>query len=356
MDFLKTEFLGTELFNWGIIIVILLVGFLLRKVISKWISHLIFLIFGSAAKIVGRDRFDEKVKNPLEFLTMMGSIYLAGFYLKFAEVISFIGKGLEKILLVVVVYGFIWLGTRMVDYLGEIFKYKAGETDGKMDDQLVIFMIDVIKVVVWITAILIILSKVFGVNVGTLVAGLGIVGLALAMASKESVENVIGSLTVFFDQPFQYGDIITIGGITGTVKKIGFRSTELITGDKTIVIMPNRNLITATIENFSNRTHRKTNFNIGLVYGTTKEQLDGIMHNIKAHLSGSSAIDEEPLVVFTNLGDSSLEIRIQYLTSLGFTEDLEFKQGLLFDIMQIVKRYGSDFAYPTQTILLESNK
>jgi len=355
MEILKENYLGTELYNWIIFFTIVSVGFLLRRVISKWVSHIIFLTLGKSAKFVGRDLFEKKVKKPLEFLTIIGSIYISGFYIKFSESISYIGSSLEKILLLIVVYGFIWLGTRMVDYLGEIFKHKADATEGKMDDQLVIFMIEVIKVFVWVTAILIILSNVFHVNVVTLVAGLGIVGLALAMASKESVENIIGSLTVFFDQPFKYGDVITIGGVTGTVQKIGFRSTEMITGDKTLVTFPNRNLITSTIENYSERELRKTNFNIELVHGTSMEKIGFIMAGIQAYLNPIEDIEGEPLVVFSGIEKGSMIIRIQYLTKVGFREDLEIKQNLLFKIMETVRENGSSFSSPNQTLVVENN-
>ena len=130
--------------------------------------------------------------------------------------------------------------------IGLILKKKAEATENKMDDQLIPFAIEIGKILAVIFAIFIILGNIFGVNITALATGLGIGGVALAMASKESLENLLGSFTIFFDRPFTVGDMVTVGSVTGVVEKVGFRSTRIRTFDKSIVTVPNKKMIDAT--------------------------------------------------------------------------------------------------------------
>ena len=124
-----------------------------------------------------------------------------------------------------------------------------------------------------------------GVNIIALTTGLGIGGIALAMASKESLENLLGSFTIFLDQPFTVGDTVTVGSITGTVEKVGFRSTRIRTFDKSIVTVPNKKMIDAELDNLGMRPVRRVKFNIGLTYETSIEQMKLIVADIS--MSGS---------------------------------------------------------------------
>ena len=146
-----------------------------------------------------------------------------------------------------------------------------------MDDQLVPFAMEIIKFIVYIFTIFIILGNVLGVNVTALVTGLGIGGLALAMASKESLENLLGSFTIFLDKPFTVGDNVTAGTITGTVEKVGFRSTQIRTFDKSLVTVKNKKMIDAELDNLGMRPVRRVKFDIGLNYETTAEQMKNIV-------------------------------------------------------------------------------
>ena len=355
MGFLNNEFLGTPAMDWVIFSSIIIVGMLLKRFISKGLSRLIFLVFGKSAQFVGRDAFDRKVKQPLEFITLVGTIYLAGFYIKFSGEWAFAGKGLEKTILIVVVYGIIWLGMRMSEYLGEIFKHKAEETENKLDDQLVPFLVDIMKVFVVVFGGVYALSQVFGIQIGALIAGLGVGGVAIALAAKDSVENLFGSFTVFADQPFKLGDFVKIGGTEGVIEKVGFRSTKLRTIEKTLVIIPNREITTSTIENYSERTNRRTKFHIGLIYDTTVKQILSIKKDIINFLENDSRILNDSIhVYFTDFGASSQDILIQFLADFAdFREDLQLKEDVNLEIKSIVAANGSDFAFPSQTIYIE---
>lgn len=361
MDFFETTYLGNTGLDWTLFMGIILVSVLLKKVFSRLISHLIYLIFKKSATAVGRDKFDHIVKKPLEFIIVLGGVFIAGFYIEpptewgWAPVGEFgIRTVIKDILYILLVYGIIWLGMKLAEYLGLIFSHRATHTDSKLDDQLVPFLVDLLKVLVAVVGIFIILSDVFQVNVATLVAGLGVGGIALALASKDSLENLLGSFTIFFDQPFKVGDFVNFGGVTGTIEKVGFRSTRIRTAEKTFVTVPNRNIINTELDNFSERTHRRSRFEIGLTYDTTAEQIKNISEDILEVLISNELTTNDPIVRFTTFGNSSLNILVQYL---AFTKEyqayLELNEKINFQIMQIVYKHGASFAFPSQSIYIE---
>ena len=156
-----------------------------------------------------------------------------------------------SLLLIITIF---WTILQSIEYIGVRLIFRAEQTDSKVDDQLIPFAIEIGKVLVIIFAIVIVLANVFDQNVTALAAGLGVGGVAVALASKESLENLLGSFTIFLDKPFQVGDVITIGSITGMVEKVGFRSTRVRTFDKSIVTVPNKNLVNVFVPTTPNPT------------------------------------------------------------------------------------------------------
>ena len=162
-------------------------------------------------------------------------------FLDLSELISNKGSGLGIIDIISKAFNFLlllivfWIINRSIDFIGFKLKNRASETESKVDDQLIPFAVDMAKVITIVLGIVMILGNVFDVNIAALVTGLGIGGVAFALASKESLENLLGSFTIFFDKPFTVGDAVTLGGVTGVVEKVGFRSTRIRTFDKSIV-------------------------------------------------------------------------------------------------------------------------
>lgn len=359
---LDKTFLDIALNNWLIFLGATVTGVLFKGMISRSISHLIFLAFKKAAKELGRAQFDTKVKKPLEFIIVLIAIYIGAQYIDYPKSWGLAPSnefGIQMIVkdsfYILLVYGIIWLGMKMAEYLGDIFRLKAENTESKLDDQLVPFLVDLIKVLVVIIGLLIILADVFNVNIATLIAGLGIGGLALAMASKDSLENLLGSFTIFFDQPFKLGDFVKMGGTIGSVEKVGFRSTRIRTADKTYVTIPNRNVISSEVDNYSERTHRRSRFFIGLTYSTNKEQLQIISKEILAYLLENPKTTNDPIVRFNEFGASSLNLLVQYLAyTTDYQEDLELKEEINYKIMEIVAKHNAEFAFPSQSLYIEN--
>ena len=234
-------------------------------------------------------------------------------------------------------------------------KNKALETESKVDDQLIPFAIDIAKVLTIVLGVVMILGNVFDVNVTALVTGLGIGGVAFALASKESLENLLGSFTIFLDKPFQVGDVITIGTITGKVEKVGFRSTRVRTFDKSVVTVPNKNLVNAELDNLGARPVRRVKINIGLTYSTSVDQIKKIVTDIQKLIDDHKQTNQDGKVRFLNFGDSSLDLMVLYFVNSPKWDDLvDTQQEINFKIIEIVKKHESDFAYPTTSVFLEN--
>ncbi|MFO7997986.1 MAG: mechanosensitive ion channel family protein [Bacteroidales bacterium] len=200
------------------------------------------------------------------------------------------------------------------------------------------------------------LGWVFGINVGTLVAGVGLGGLAVALAAKESLENLFGSLTIFLDKPFVVGDLVKVSGITGVVEKVGFRSTRMRTLDKSYVTLPNKKMIDSELDNLSLRTFRRANFVVGLTYSTRIEQMKAVVADIQAMIDNHPNTNQEGLVRFKEFGNSSLDIMVVYFVdTMDWATYLDVKQEINYGIMEIVKKHGADFAFPSRSVYFEKD-
>ncbi|MDC0201978.1 mechanosensitive ion channel family protein, partial [Flavobacteriales bacterium] len=314
----------------------------------------------------GVEKFDNLLTRPIAFFIMLSILYF-GFHaaeFDFEKLKSTLGEGLYNGLVVMVTKGFslIFIYSifrillRIVDYVGLILLKRADETESKMDDQLIPFAIEIIKFIVYIFAVFIILGSVLNVNITALVTGLGIGGLALAMASKESLENLLGSFTIFLDKPFTVGDTVTAGSITGTVEKVGFRSTQLRTFDKSLVTVPNKMMVDAELDNLGMRPVRRVKFNIGLNYETTAEQIKKIVSDIQNMVDNHPKTNDEGKVKFQEFGSSSLDLLVIYFVDSPSWEDLiDVREDINYKIMEIVKKHNSDFAFPSTTVYLQKN-
>ncbi|MDA9285009.1 mechanosensitive ion channel family protein, partial [Flavobacteriaceae bacterium] len=250
-----------------------------------------------------------------------------------------------------------WVILRSIDFVGFKLKNKALETESKVDDQLIPFAIDLAKVISIVLGAVMILGDVFEVNITALVTGLGIGGVAFALASKESLENLLGSFTIFFDKPFTVGDTVTLGGVTGTVEKVGFRSTRIRTFDKSIVTVPNKNIISSELDNLGARPVRRVKFNIGLTYDTSVENIKNIVNDIQILVDEHSMTNQDGRVRFLNFGASSLDIMVLYYVNSPDWESLiDTQQKINYDIINIVNKYKCEFAFPSTSVYIEKNQ
>jgi MscS family membrane protein len=193
-----------------------------------------------------------------------------------------------------------------------------------------------------------------GFQVTSLLAGLGIGGLAVALAAQKTVENLIGSVAIGVDQPFRVGDFVAVDGIQGTVEQVGMRSTRLRTLDRTLVTLPNGKLADMRIESFAARDSFRLAVTLGLTYGTTAAQLRRVLEEARAYLAAHpAAAPEAPVVRFAGLGDSSLTVEVMaWLVAPDFDAFSDLRGEVLLKLMEIVEGAGASFAFPTRTVHL----
>jgi MscS family membrane protein len=181
--------------------------------------------------------------------------------------------------------------------------------------------------------------------------------LAFALAAKDTAANLFGSIAIMVDKSIKIGDWVRVDGIEGVVEDIGMRTTKIRTFYKSLVAVPNSIVANSHIENFSRRDIRRIKISIGVTYNTSVGQMKNIIKDIKSMLQSHNGIaqDETMLVNFNNFGDFAQEIFIYTFTNTAnWQEYLKIKEDVYFKIKDIVAKYGSDFAFPSQSIYVES--
>jgi MscS family membrane protein len=183
-------------------------------------------------------------------------------------------------------------------------------------------------------------------------AGLGIGGLAFALAAQDTIANVFGAVVVAIDQPFRIGETVQIAGHTGTVEDVGVRSMRLRRPDKAVVVIPNKTVASESIVNLSKFTNRRVEQVLGFTYGSTPEQLIAIVADIKALLAAEPEVQQSATqVYFRDFSASSLDVWVVDVTKEGdFNKHMELRQRLNLAFMRAAAARGMGFAFPTQTI------
>ena len=356
-EILLTNFLGNSIKDYIYFFGIILIGLIFKKLISKYLSNILYKVVGKKDNNVGIDKFDELLTKPIGFFIVLCFIYFGASYVSYP---SFVDENFQsifsKIFSLFLIYAIYKIFVKVIDYIGLILKQRAAETENKMDDQLIPFAIEIGRILVVIFALFFILGNVFDINITALATGLGIGGIAIAMASKESLENLLGSFTIFFDRPFTVGDVVKVGTVTGLVEKVGFRSTRIKTFDKSVVTVPNKKMIDAELDNLGLRPVRRVKFHIGLTYDTSTEQIKNIVSDIQEMINSHEKTNEEGKVRFQEFGASSLDIMVLYYVNSPKWEDLiDVKEDVNYKIMDIVKKHKSDFAFPSTSVYLQQN-
>jgi MscS family membrane protein len=195
----------------------------------------------------------------------------------------------------------------------------------------------------------------WGYNVTSLLAGLGIGGLAFALAAKPTLSNWFGSLMIFTDRPFNIGDRIDIDAGEGVVEEVGLRSTRIRTREDSLISIPNADIAGKPIENLSARRERRIEVSVGLTYGTTADQIREVVGGIEELLDDHERIDgEESIVRFRDFGDSALVVYVDcYAQTTDRQTYFEIGEEIHFGIAEIVEEAGSSFAFPSRTLYFD---
>ncbi|MDA9564300.1 mechanosensitive ion channel family protein [Flavobacteriales bacterium] len=361
-NFFSNIYFGNSVLDYSILVGLVFIGVILQKYVAKLISNLLFKIISKKAEDISNDEFFAILHAPLERFFLLIILYMASSHIDFPAEWNLVSKNefgvrmiLSRAYQLFLIVTITWIILRLLEFFVLILTKKAEKTEGKQDDQIIAFVREITRIVIVIFAVFLVLENVFKIEMGPLLAGLGVGGLALALAAKESLENLLSSFTIFFDKPFVLGDTVKVGDIVGTVEKVGFRSTRLRTLEKSYVTIPNRKMIDAELDNLTLRTFRRVRQNIGLVYGTSISTINQIVVEIQQLIDEHPNTNQDGKVKFAEFGDSSLDVLVNYyVDTMDWGVYLDVKQEINFKIMEIVERNGSDFAFPTQTLRMEN--
>ena len=358
-EFLYDTFLENSILRYCLFFGIVLIGLLFKRFLSRRLSILFFMFFRNIAQGLSAERFLVLLAKPLDVFLVLITVYLAFDQLEFPtrwRMVTVDHFGVRMVLIhtfqVALTISITWMVLRIIDFLALIIHTKTIAGGAKTDLQLIPFAKEAAKILIAIFSVFFILGAIFSLNIGSLIAGLGIGGLAIALAAKETLENLLGSFTIFLDQPFVVGDTVKVGPLSGTVERIGFRSTRLRTADKTYLTVPNKKMVDVELDNISLRTQRRVGFNIGLTYNTSEAQIKAIVIDI-FNLINSHQHTTDVKVRFIELGENSLNIMVLYF--MDVLEDdvyLSTREEINYKIMGIVNRNGSHFS--TKTIYLQN--
>ncbi|MEQ9366745.1 MAG: mechanosensitive ion channel family protein [Leptospirales bacterium] len=349
-DWMREEFLILNWWQWVGIFAAILLGLSLR-LITRNLMNLVKRLT-KRSETDWDDRVIDAVQAPVGFLAAVGFWFLALLILQFEGTVLSVFTIALQILLGV---GAIWLVYGLAGILSDYLTDIAAKTESTLDDQLVPLLTRTLRIFIVIIGVLIVIQNM-GVNVLSLLAGLGIGGLAFALAARDAVANFFGSLMILFDRPFQVGDWIRVGGSEGTVEEIGFRSTRIRTFYNSVISIPNSEVANEQIDNMGVRQFRRAVANLGVTYDTPPDTLEAFMEGIKNIIKANPSTRKDYFhVVFKEFGDSALVIMVYFFFKVpDWNNELVERQNIYLEILRLAKELKVEFAYPTQTLHVES--
>ena len=209
---------------------------------------------------------------------------------------------------------------RTLEFIAIILENKARLTKDLSDDQLVLFFRDFFKVIIYIIGVLLILRYVFNENIGNLVTSLSIVGAAIALSTRESLENIIASFIIFFDKPFSIGDLVKVNNFTGTIEKIGLRSTRIRTQEKTFISVPNKQMVDSIVDNISLRSERRIEMDLQLSVTTSAKALADFANHLRNYLKSENDLNSYQVFV-SESGKQHHALHVECLVNMQIDMD-----------------------------------
>ena len=343
----RAPFLDIEIWQWLAILVVIFLGFALDftvRAILRGVWHRM-----NARRSVEEDQqITRKAVRPFGLLAA-GALWYWSLHLLGLPTLALLV--LLVAVRIIVMIASVWAAFRLVDLIGSFLTQQAGKTDTKLDDLLIPLLRKTAKVFVAAFG-LVYIAESFDIEVLPLLTGLGIGGLAVAFAAKDTIENFFGSISVIVDQPFEVGDWIKTGDTEGTVEHLGLRSTRVRTFYNSLVTVPNATLVRATVDNYGRRRFRRFSTHIGITYDTPPETIEAFCEGIREIVRLHPYTRKDSFHVWLNKwGPSSLDILVYIFHECpDWGTELRERQRFMLDVMRLAEKLGVSFAFPTQTI------
>ncbi|MEC8407033.1 MAG: mechanosensitive ion channel family protein [Bacteroidota bacterium] len=346
MEVLHQEFYGNSILNWVIAVGILILSFVVVKMLY-WIFSNVIRRLTSKTKTSLDDVLIDKLEKPLTYLVLILGYWISIHYLVFKVNVELV---LENVAYFLLVIDFTAILSRIVDALiTEIIMPISEKSDSSFDNQLIPVIQKGVRSIIWILGIIIGLDNI-GFDITAMIAGLGIGGLALALAAQDSVKNIFAGIMIFLDKPFRIKDRIQVDGFDGIVEEVGLRSTRLRTLEGRIVTIPNSRFTDNSVTNVTSQPTLKVKLNLGLIYDTDEVQMQKAIDILEDIVKNQEAITDDYAAGFNGFGDFSLNILFIYYVKPD-SHWLDTQTLVNKEILRRFNKEGLEFAFPTQTIL-----
>ena len=362
------KWIDTEVFlgiTWLKLLFCLLLTFLviLLERMLRWVINIAIRKIPPHEDIISwRKRFLESLSSPLSLFVWSYGIYGAlsplytHFHTKTGE--NLVHLVAQKAAYVGATIAIIWFILRLIGILDVYLKRWAAATESTIDEMLVPIVGKTIRLFIILIGAMIIIQNMTGLKIGPLLASLGIGGLAVALAAKDSIANFFGTLTILFDKPFQVGQRITIDQHDGTVENVGFRSTRIRTLTGHLVTIPNEKLVNSSVENIGERPHIRWLTNIGITYDTPPDKVEKAVQIIREILENHEGMQEDfpPRVFFNGFNDWSLNIMVVvWYHPPNYWDYQAWQQKTCLEIMRRFEAEDVDFAFPSRTLYMAND-
>lgn len=343
--FLQTEILGNIAFDWIKAIAIFFIALGILKLFQVVLITRLKKIFKKT-----KTELDDIVINAIDAIYWPFYVFAALYFaIQFIAVPQIIGKWAFYVFLIVVVYYAIKFLAELIDFGA---KMVIAKKEGEQDAGIVKLITAVAKIILWLGAFVLILSNM-GYNVTSLIAGLGIGGIAIALALQNILGDLFSSLAIYLDKPFKVGDFVVLGDQMGTVKKIGIKTTRIQTPQGEELVVSNSELTKAQVRNFGVMERRRNLQHIGVTYDTSAEKLKRIPGMINEIIKKQSDVDCDR-IHFKSFGDSSLIFEVVYYVKTGdYKEFMDMQEKINLEIVEKFNQENIEIAFPTQTVYLK---
>jgi len=348
-DVWNRGFFGIDLGSIISSLIVILIAFLFRGFIISVVLNALEKV-ASRTKSTIDDEILNALKKPLGFIPITIALYICTLILPLTGLIDEIATNIVKTFVIFTIF------SALANSIQPIFAALSAKE--WLTPAIQMWLQRASKFIVWVIGVAIILD-IFGIQIGPLVAGLGLFSVAVALGAQDFFKNLISGILIIGEKRFQPGDRIKAGTIHGIVETIGFRSTVVRNFDSSPMLIPNKDLSDVYVTNYGEMQYRRIDWKINLIYSTSVEQLESIRNQIKDYVIENDSFlcdgEFEPVIRVVQLGDSSIDLLIVvYAPKMGFAAFNGLKETLIFKIMQIVKENGSEFAYPSTSLYVES--
>ena len=340
MDFLDQVYFDNSIRSYIVVGGTIFLVLILKRYFSRYLATILYRLFHRIWKNVAKQNFTDLVLEPLEWFLFILIAVFAIDKLNFPSAWDYkiYGHAIDDIFtrlgIGIIIVSFTWFLLRVIDFISLVLEQRAAVTADKTDDQLVIFFRDFLKVIVVIIGFLMLIKACFNQPIGNLLTSLSIVGAAVAFAARESLENLIASFIIFFDKPFTAGDTLKANNVTGTVERIGLRSTRIRTADKTLVTVPNKLMVDSVVDNWSMRTHRRAEIILELAISTPAKTIQTFINSIKEKLGSDSNLVISYTVHLTEITKTGNIVQVEYFTHPITMEDFVMHKENYFFFMK----------------------